>query len=505
MKLRHVWLVVFFTMLLSFVLVFGSAYPQQQKQQKPVKAQTMMSKDEIPVTTKSEEARQKYLEGMKFIWNLQVDKARASFEEAVQKDPDLALAHIGLAQTRGKFSEAKQDYEKAEALMDKVSDGEKQMITYTKSLFEGNTAKAGEAIDKLLSTFPKDKMVQTYAGNYENFVKQNYDAAISHYQKALAIDKNFAPVYNIMGYAYSSKNDFKKAEAAFKKYISLIPDNPNPYDSYAELLLKNGKYDESIKQYQKALEIDPNFWSSYEGLGNNYIFKNNFSKARETYQQLFDKATALNWKLASLYDQAVSFVREGDITNALTMLDKQASLAESEGAPVVLVNNHNNQGFILVENGKPEEGMKQFDMAREKAESSDLPDQLKKNLTASVNLFRTYGLIAQGKMDEAKSELDNKEKLIGSSTDPTIGKDYESILGYLAFKQNKYDEAITHLQKADDQSPIVWYYLSQAYEKKGDTGKAAKMVDKIKKSNLNSMDLAVAHNNTRTTVAKETK
>jgi cytochrome c-type biogenesis protein CcmH/NrfG len=46
-----------------------------------------------------------------------------------------------------------------------------------------------------------------------------------------------------MGYAYSDKNDFNKAEEAFKKYISLLPDSPNPYDSYAELLLKNGRYD----------------------------------------------------------------------------------------------------------------------------------------------------------------------------------------------------------------------------------------------------------------------
>ncbi|MGE5354155.1 MAG: tetratricopeptide repeat protein [Acidobacteriota bacterium] len=504
MKLRHGWLVVFFIMLLSFVLVSQGAYPQQ-KQQKKVMGQVTISKDDIPVTTKSEEARQKYLEGRQFMWNLQIDKARASLEDAVQKDPDFALAYMGLAQTRGKFSDSKQDYDKAESLMNNVSEGEKQLITFTKSQFEGDNAKAKGALDKLLSMFPKDKMVQTYAGNYEGFVRQDRDAAISHYQKAIAIDKNFAPVYNAMGYAYSFKNDFKKAEAAFKKYISLIPDNPNPYDSYAELLLKNGKYDESIKQYQKALKIDPNFWSSYEGLGNNYVFKNNFSKARETYQMLFDKSPMLNWKLASLYDQAVSFIREGDVTNALAMLDKQASLAEKEGAPFVLVNNHNNQGFILVENGKPEEGMKQFDMAMEKVESSDIPDQLKKNLTASVNLFRTYGLIAQGKMDKAKSELDNKDKLIGSSTDPTIGKDYESIMGYFALKQNKYDEALTHFQKADDQSPIVWYYMSQAYDKKGDADKAAKLVERIKKSNLNSMDLAVAHNNTRTAVAKENK
>ncbi|MCU7497977.1 MAG: tetratricopeptide repeat protein [Ignavibacteria bacterium] len=504
MKLRSGWLVVFFVTLLSFVMVSRPSYPQQ-KQQKKVKAQMTMSKDEVPVTTKSQDARQKYLEGMQFMWNLQADKARASFQDAVQKDPDFALGYMGLAMTRGKFSDSKQDYDKAESLMDKVSEGEKQLVTFTKSQFEGNTAKAKEALDKLLSMFPKDKMVQTYAGNFENFVKQDYDAAISHYQKAIAIDKNFAPAYNIMGYAYSSKNDFKKAEAAFKKYISLIPDNPNPYDSYGELLLKYGKYDESIKQYQKALKIDPNFWSSYEGLGNNYVFKDNFSKARETYQQLFDKATVPNWKLAALFDQATSFVREGDINNALTELDKRAALAEKEGNPVAAATSYGNKGFILVESGKPEEAMKQFDKAKETIESSDLPDQLKKNLTAFANLLRVYGMTAQGKTDEAKSEMDNKDKLIGGSTDPGVEKNYESFMGYLALKQNNYDEALAHFQKGDIQDPFDWYYMSQAYEKKGETDKAAKLVDKIHKSNLNSMNLAIAHYKTQTTVTKGTK
>jgi len=141
----------------------------------------------------------------------------------------------------------------------------------------------------------------------------------------------------------------------------------------------------------------------------------------------------------------------------------------------------------------------------EKIDASKLPDQLKNNLTASVNLFKTYAMIAEGKMDEAKSELDNKDKLIGKSSDPGIEKDYENVAGYLALKQNKYDEAITHFSKADQQNPIIWYYMSVVYDKKGDAGKAARMVDKIRKSNQNSLALAIASNNTKTAVAEEKK
>ena len=55
-------------------------------------------------------------------------------------------------------------------------------------------------------------------------------------------------------------------EKTFKKYTELIPGDPNPYDSYAELLLKTGRYDEAVAQYQEALRIDPTLVAARENL-----------------------------------------------------------------------------------------------------------------------------------------------------------------------------------------------------------------------------------------------
>ena len=64
----------------------------------------------------------------------------------------------------------------------------------------------------------------------------------------------------------------RNAEQAFKKYIELIPNDPNPYDSYAELLLKMGKFPESIEQYRKALTIDPHFVPSHFGISADLMY-----------------------------------------------------------------------------------------------------------------------------------------------------------------------------------------------------------------------------------------
>lgn len=483
----------------SFILISPKLYPQENN---TTKDQTGISKDEIPITTSSQEAREKYIQGLSFLENMQLEKARPLFEEAVKADPDFALGYIGLFQTGGGFARTKQNLDKAVSLKDKVSEGEKHLILLSKNQFEGNVSGAKDEIKQLLTMFPNDKRVHLYAGISEQFTNHDYNAAIEHYKKAISIDQNFAPAYNVMGYAYSSLNDFNKAEDSFKKYISLSPNTPNPYDSYAELLLKNGRYDASIEQYQKALEIDPAFYSSIEGIGNNYLFKGDFTKARESYQNLVDQAEVADWKLNGLYDLTVSFVREGDITNALNTLDKRISLADREGSVPGIVNSHILQGAILAENGKPEEAAKHFDMASEKVQNSSIPDQLKDNFNSQIKLNKLYSMVVANKLDQASSELQDRQDVIGSAANPQQEKSYEAILGMLALKQNKYDEALQHLSKADGENPLTWYYQSLAYQKKGDTQKANQLIDKIKQSNQNSLELAIANNHIKETVTQ---
>ena len=59
--------------------------------------------------------------------------------------------------------------------------------------------------------------------------------------------------YNQLGSAHRFLENFSAAETPFTKYIELIPNDPNPHDSYAELLMKMGRFDDSIKAYERPL------------------------------------------------------------------------------------------------------------------------------------------------------------------------------------------------------------------------------------------------------------
>src|SRR4029079_3499523 len=97
--------------------------------------------------------------------------------------------------------------------------------------------------------------------------------AIEHYKKAAELAPTYSPAFNILGYAHRQAGDYASAEQAFQKYIELIPKDPNPYDSYGELLLKMGRFDEAIAQYRKALQIDPNFLASHQGIASDLMYQ----------------------------------------------------------------------------------------------------------------------------------------------------------------------------------------------------------------------------------------
>ncbi|MFK7953149.1 MAG: serine hydrolase [Ekhidna sp.] len=62
---------------------------------------------------------------------------------------------------------------------------------------------------------------------------------------------------NQLGYDYLGSGQMQQALTIFQINIEAFPSSFNVYDSYAEALLMSGNMKESIKNYQKSLEINP--------------------------------------------------------------------------------------------------------------------------------------------------------------------------------------------------------------------------------------------------------
>ena len=448
---------------------------------------------EIPITTSSQEARQLFIQGRDNLANVQFRKAAEYFDQAIQKDPDFAMAYLYRAQSGGGYNLAMSNIKKAVALVDKVSPGEKLLILANQARFEGNRINEKSYIEQLDKAYPNDKWAQTQIGEFY-YGNADYETALKHFNRALKIDPDFAPPYNMVGYANSQLGDYNAAENAFKRYISLIPDNPNPYDSYAELLQKMGKYDESAAQYEKALSIDPQFISSLKGIGDNYLFKGDYSKAREYYDQQFQTATAINDKLNALFWKAVSYVHENKMQDALKVLQDERELADSHDLQTNVFVTHNIAAIILSETGKPDEAIKEISDATSLINAMPVSGSMKENLKANVMLGKCFALAHAGKVNEAMNEADQTEKMVRMRQDKSQLKRLNFIRGLLELKQNNNEKAIAYFADADNESPLTWYYTAMAYLNSGNKTKSAELYKKISTWNVNSLDLALVRN-----------
>jgi len=219
----------------------------------------------IPVTTASAEARSEFLKGRDLSEKLRITDSIAHFEKAVALDPTFALAELNLATSSPSAKGFFEHLGKAVSLADKASEGERLLILAAEAGANNNPVKQKEYLDRLLAVHPNDERAHFAMGGHY-FGQQEFPQAIDHYKKATELAPDYSTAFNILGYAYRQNGDFENAEKAFQKYIQLIPNDPNPYDSYAELLLKMGRFEESIAQYRKALAIEPNFLASHFGI-----------------------------------------------------------------------------------------------------------------------------------------------------------------------------------------------------------------------------------------------
>ena len=448
-------------------------------------------KGEMPITTSSKEARVLFEGGRERFDNVEFDAAAPLFDQAIQKDPAFAMAYVHRAQSGGGFTVFRQNLAKAVSLIDKVSPGEQHWIRAVEAQADGNSAKQQEHLEQLVTLFPSDRRVHELVGTYYQFARADPKKALEHFTKATELDPKSAAAYNAIGYCQSALENHAAAESAFKTYISLRPSTPNPYDSYAELLMKIGKFDESITQYRKALAVDPSFIASLSGIGDNLMFKGDFVKARETYEQQFQKAPNINGRIGALNNIAASYVYEGNTAEALKALDRLRTVAEKENQTPGVIGAHNTASLILLEANRIEDASAHLDKANQVRDASSLPAPVKDGGRIVATLGRARILAAQKKPDAAAAEVAKVTPQIEQRKNPFEERFRHQTLGLLELEQGRYQQALDHLAKAGLTDPYVLYYQAVAHEKKGDSEAASKLYTRVANWNSTSLGHAI--------------
>lgn len=425
----------------------------------------------IPITSVSEDAKQDFLKGRDVFEKLKFQESLQHFESALVKDNNFALAYYYHANanttTKGFF----EDLDKAVALADKVSEGEKLIIMAFQAGANAEQKKQEEYLTKLVQLYPQDERAHSLLGQFY-FGQQDYVKAIEHLKMSAELAPNYSSPYNMLGYSNKSLGNYTEAENAFKQYIKLIPDDPNPYDSYAELLMKQGRYEESIEQYRKALSVDPNFVASYLGISNNYNFLDKHEDARKELQTLYAKARNDGEKRAALFGMSVSYADEGNLDKAIEEMQKQYELGAKINDDGAMAGDLNTMGMILIEAGKYDEAMKKYEQTLEVTLASNLSNEIKEG-TKRFHLYNTARvLLLKSDLKGAKEKASEfSERVSKSNNSFQIWSSHE-LQGLIALQEKDYKKAESEFNMANQQNPYTHYRLGLAYQGIGDKQKA---------------------------------
>jgi tetratricopeptide (TPR) repeat protein len=469
--------------LICAAVVFGlcAAAPMHAHHIKKASTTTM------PVTTSSAKARALYEKGMQDYENLYLERCNEDWRAAVKEDPNFAVAWAWIAFNSGNPEEVNAARTKAKALTPKLTPGEQLMVGWIVKVQEGDFIAGISAMNDMLEMYPKDKRLLYLAGNW--LMEENGDdQAQRMMEKALTIDKNYPAALNDLAYVDARNRRFAKAFAAMDRYVALLPQEPNPQDSYGELLRMAGNFEGSVEHYRAALKIDPDFVTSQLGLGDTYALMGNQEQARIEYEKAIRFAHNEADRLTYDMQKAMTWVREGHFAEADKAFIEIAETGHTKGQDLQeaqalrqLAEYQQDDAIALKRLKAAEEALEHRSMIS----PSDRNEEMSRILRDRV--VRASHVGNEPLRDQSLKQLEN---MAASSRNQVIQSSYHGAAGSVLMDQKKYEGAIAHLEE-DQDNPFTMELLARAYYQTNQPDKLHEVEAKLRDTNVPTMEQAL--------------
>jgi superkiller protein 3 len=342
-----------------------------------------------------------------------LDEAIASYQKAIQLQPDDAYGYTSLAHSlrkQGKLDEAIAAYQKAIQLRPNY-------VYYY--IFLGDGLREQGKLDE----------------------------AIAAYQKAIHIQPNDVYGYTNLALTLREQGKLDKAIAAYQKAIQLRPDYVYGYIFLGDGLREQGKLDEAIAVNQKAIQLEPNNALGYILLGNTLKLQGKLSEAIAAYQkaaQLDPKDTSANESL-SLTQRDYKQLQEAIAANQTIKFNPNNGFAASA---------YNDLGMELAKQKKLYEAIAAYQKAIQLV--PNYPDA-----------YKNLGVVLM-KLEQIGAAIAAYQKAIQLAPNYIVAP-YNN-LGDMLYRQNKLDEALVAYRKfiqLDPKNAIGYNNLGRVLNNQG--------------------------------------
>ncbi len=456
------------TLFLALILL-GPAAVAKKAASKKIQAQPAS----LPFTTVSPAARLLVEKSLAiYLDKVEQTEAMELLRKAVSLDPNFAMAHELLTQISLDSAEQVSEQARAFATRDHASAPEREVIEWYQDASDHKLLSAIIKMNDLLAQFPHDKTM-VWMTTWWLMTQQQYDRSIAIYEHS-GID-NSPGLWNNMAYNYAYVRRFDKAFELMDQYVAALPHDPNPQDSYAEILRMAGRFDQSLDHYRAALGIDPEFYSSQFGLADTYSLKGDQVRARREYEAGFRRfPLAQQQRVLWRTREAATFVREGDLDWADRAFQAIADDAHVQHTSLAEADTYRQMAMYQEDLARSLELLSKADAAVAAGENTNrtaIQQEAAQILRARVELG-----VKMGNAKLAQSNLDVLAAMSEDSSDNLIELAYQGARGALLVSQKKYSEAIPYLEE-DINNPLSLKLLVAAYGKTGDRSAAERTLD----------------------------
>jgi predicted Zn-dependent protease len=455
----------------ALILAFcATATLAQQQVAKPAatKPVTRPNTEPMRLTTTSEHAREIFGQAIVLSGNYRLDECLQSLRTAVGEDANFAAGWSLLAYFATDAHEAAEALAHAQGLAGKNMPSEMLFVRWVAAIKHNDQIAAISNLNDLVRRESSDKFVLYLAGRW--FVDQrDQQKAIPLFEKVLALDPEFTPVLNRLGYAYAAMGDLARAETLLQRYIAAMPNDPNPEDSYGDILFKAGRYQEARAHFAAALKKDPSFGPSQHELGDVFALLGNQDAAREAYHKSALAASNPRRSLEYRSSIALSYVRD----NLYGFADREYSALAAEAKA---------QKHTDLEAGFQEAmaqyqsddlaAMKHLDAAEDALRNdAELATVTHDEHMAVIRRWRGVRSLHAGNPALADVCIRVMQQRYEATENEFIGEQLHSLRGAWLLQQKKFAEAISELEQASDDA-FSLELLARAKRESGDAAGA---------------------------------
>jgi len=400
-------------------------------------------------------------------------------ENAVESDPDFAIAHLTMAE------------------------------------YYFNNNQPAQAETALNITMEKDKIIKL-PERKQFYAKFFYYLMQQKAEQANAVVKMWTELYpediearSMLSQRYLMNNNFEGALAQLKHIIRIAPENYEYTQQLGDLYELMGNYDSSIYYYKIFTDNFPKDFKAYTNLGDSYRLQSNFTEAMDNYNKallLDPDNSAIVYKIVNLH------LRNGNFNEAYDLLSSTLPRCKTATDSIRIYdsfeNYHTLQGeiltsfdyfqhrFHLLESILPPMKIMVFrtflisiyNEAGKDEEAIKLLQEIETEFEAPFDKVSAFGYlfyyIETGEPEKAETYIDRAVELINGFGEQSLLANIYYAEGRIAELKNNYEDAIKSYNKYLSLKPgedAIYRWLSRSYRESGDLKTAVEFMDEALK------------------------